>query len=241
VNEDEIQLGVLLSEGPAIIAVKPGVDGVLIEDGILNLQLHLVAEECIAAAAVNNHLAAHAHFLGSHIEADDRFFRAEIHVLDFDAFIHCRPQLVGVLKQHQVELAAIDVIGVFAVDAFLLALVESNVDVRFRINLVLILIFEAALKIHFIGALIFRRPGGAELMRKFGLFHLAEEIEIAKNPHSGRNERLPHVRTRKQLSFKNDAIDARFCQVRGSGAARGSAANDGNIKIRLGENQCIAP
>ena len=74
--------------------------------------------------------------LRAHVEADDGLFGTEIDPAYFDAFIHRRTQLVGVLQQHQIELAAIDVIGVFAIHAFLLAFVEPDVDVRLGVDLI---------------------------------------------------------------------------------------------------------
>ena len=61
-NEDVVPVIALLREHFAIVAIEPGVDRVLIEDLILNLELQLVAQEGVAAAGVDHHLRANAHF-----------------------------------------------------------------------------------------------------------------------------------------------------------------------------------
>src|SRR6266436_3644365 len=99
------------------------------------------------------------------------------------------------LQQHQIKLAAIDMVGVFPVDAFLLTLVKSDLHVRFRLDLVLIL--EAALKVHLVSALVLSGPGGSELVRELGFFHLDQEIEVAEHSHGGGNKRLANMRAGK--------------------------------------------
>src|ERR1700735_1289918 len=52
VDHDIVAVVVLPGEDPAIVALEPGVDGVLVEYGILHLEFELVSPESIAAAGV---------------------------------------------------------------------------------------------------------------------------------------------------------------------------------------------
>jgi hypothetical protein len=140
------------------------------------------------------------------------------------------------LQEHEIKFAAIHVVGIFAVDAFLLAFVESDFYVRLWLDV--ILIFETTLKVHFVSALIFGGPGGSELVRELGFFHLTQKIEIAENSHSGGNERLADVGAGKQLALKNYAIHSSLGKIGAHGRACGSPTNNGNVKIRFRKNQC---
>ena len=58
---------------------------------------------------------------------------AEVDARHFDAVINRGAELLRVLQQHQVELAAIHVVGIVSVfHTFLLPLFETDVDVVFR-------------------------------------------------------------------------------------------------------------
>ena len=85
---------------------------------------------------------------------------AQLGSLNIDAahahtFIHLGAKLVGVLQQHQVETAAVHVIGIVLADA-LLTLGEANVDVA---------IGRDAAEIHVVNLRVGgRRPGRAKLV-----------------------------------------------------------------------------
>ena len=86
-NVDVVFVGILLGEYLAVVIVEPGMYGVLIEDRVLHLQLQLVTKEGIAAAGVDHHFAVDVHFLGAHVEADDRTLGLEVHILDSHTFV----------------------------------------------------------------------------------------------------------------------------------------------------------
>ena len=133
VNVDVIQVRVALGENLAIVAVKPGVNGVLIEYRVFYFQLELVSEEGLAAAAIDNHLAVHAHFLRSDRKEDIRILGAEVNTRNFHAVVHGGAKGLRMLQEHQIELAAIHMVSVVAIlHAFLLALFEADIDVVIR-------------------------------------------------------------------------------------------------------------
>src|SRR4029077_9774060 len=63
VDVDVVQVRVAHREYLAIVAIEPGMNGVLVEYLILYLQLELVSKEGLASAAIDHHLAADIEFL----------------------------------------------------------------------------------------------------------------------------------------------------------------------------------
>ena len=189
VNVDIVEVGIALGEYFSVVTIEPGMDSVLVKHLILDLQLHLIAEESVAPARVHHHFRADVHFFRPHVEPNQGFLGTEIHGADFNAVIHGRAQLVGMLQQHKIELAAIDVIRVILVHASLLPLVETNVDIAIR---------SQAFKIVNIWSfLIVGCPHGSILMRKLCFFHLRKKIQVPEDPGGRRNERFAHVGPRK--------------------------------------------
>src|SRR5258706_5485866 len=71
VNENEVALSLLVgSHAAAVVAVEPGVDGVLVEVIVLNAPLHLVAYESLAPAGVDHDAASGAHLFLAHAVLD---------------------------------------------------------------------------------------------------------------------------------------------------------------------------
>ena len=105
-----------------------------------------------------------------------RLFGAEIDGGDSYAVVHSCAQLVGVLQQHQIELAAIDVVGVVPVDAGLLALFKADIDVAVG--------RQAVEAVNIGNFVVVGGPDSAELVRELRRFHLREKIEILE--HAGR-------------------------------------------------------
>src|ERR1051326_28442 len=164
VNIDVVEVRVPLGEDFAVVVAKPGVNGVLVENRILDFKLHLIAQEGVAAAGVHHHFGADVHFLRTHAETHQGLLGTEINRADFDAVINRRAQFVGVLQEHQIKLAAIHVVGVVFVDAGLLALVEPDVDVAIR--------GQALEVVNVRSLLVVSRPYRTVLVRELGSFHL---------------------------------------------------------------------
>ena len=235
-DEDVVAVVVFLGEDLAIVVVEPGVDGVLVEHGILHLELELVAQEGVAAAGVHHHLRADAHLfpVAPHGEAHHRLLGAEIDGVYPHAFVNRRAQLVGVLQQHQVELAAIHMVGVVLVDARLFALVKANVGMAIR---------GQALPSKLVGnlLLVVRSPDRAKLVRKLCLFHLRKKIEVFENARRRRDQRLADVRARKQLALKHDATHAGLGQIGSHGRPGRPTADNRDIEIWLSNHQGFIP
>src|ERR1700722_3781391 len=137
------------------------------------------------------------------------------------------------LQQHQVELAAVHVVGVIPVDARLFALVKAYVSMAIR---------SQTLPSQLVGnlLLVVRGPDCAKLVGKLCLFHLRKKIEVFEHARRSRDQRLADMRPRKQLALKHDATYASLGQVsahRGSGRP---SANNRDIEIRLAK-QCFVP
>jgi hypothetical protein len=133
--------------------------------------------------------------------------------------------MVGVLQEHEVELAAIYVVGVVAVlHTFLLALFKTNIDVVIR---------RQALEIVDIARiLIVGRPDRAEFVREFRCFHLRQEVEVFEYAGRRRNQGLAHMRPRKQLAFKDYALYSSLREVTTHARSGGASADNRYIKIR---------
>ena len=227
VDVDVIEVRVALREDFAIVAVKPGVDGVLIEHSIFDFQLELIAKESLAAAAIHNHLAVDTHFLGADVEVNIRILGAEIYASHFDAVVDSCSEFLRVLQQHQVELAAIHMVGIVSVlHTFLFSFLETDVHV--------VLGRQSLEVVNVSGIFVIGRPDSTELVRELGFFHLTDEIEVFEDTGGRRNQRLAHVRTWKQLAFEHDALDAGLRQVARHARSGRAASNNSYFKIGYG-------
>ena len=110
------------------------------------------------------------------------------------------------LQQHQVELAAVHMVGVILVDARLFPLVKANVGMAIR---------SQALPSQLVGnlLLVVRSPDRTKLVGELCLFHLGKKIEVFEDPRRRRDQRLADVRARKQLALKHHATYAGLGQV----------------------------
>src|SRR5579863_2016293 len=233
VNVNVVEVRIALGKDFAVVTIEPCVNGILVEHRILNLELHLIAQEGIAAAGIHYHFCADIHFLRTHVEADDGFLGAEVNRADLDTVVDRRAQFVGVLQQHQIKPAAIHMVSVVLVDAGLLALVEADVDIAIR---------SQSLKIVHVGDfVIVRGPHRAIFMRKLGCFHLRQEVQIPENSSRRRHKGLADVRPRKQLPLEYHATYASLGQVGGHRRSSWSSTNNSDIKIGLRNNQCCLP
>ncbi len=225
VDVDVVQIRVTLGENLAIVPVEPRVNGVLIEYGILHLQFELVAEEGLASAAVDDHLAVNTHLLRSDREEDFRILRSKIDARNLHTVVHGCAEIVRMLKQHQIELAAIHMVGIVAIlHAFLFALFESDIYV---------VIGSKALEIVDVTRiLIVGRPDGTKLVRELRGFHLRKEVEILEHASGRWNQRLAYVRARKQLAFEHDALRTSLRQIARHARSGGPSADNRYIKIR---------
>src|SRR3984957_11660017 len=137
------------------------------------------------------------------------------------------------LQQHQVELAAVHVVGVIPVDARLFALVKANVRMAIR---------SQTLPSQLVGIflLVVRGPDCAKLVGKLFFFHLREKIEVLEHACRSRDQRLTDMRPRKQLALKYDATYSGLGQISAHGGSGRSPANNRDIEIRLGNNHRFA-
>ena len=62
-------------------------DGEFLEVWIRLFEFEKVADDAVAPAAIDDHFGADAHFLRTHVEANDWFFGAEVDGTDLDPFI----------------------------------------------------------------------------------------------------------------------------------------------------------
>jgi hypothetical protein len=74
-------------------------------------------------------------------------------------------------------------------------------------------------------------------MREAGLLHLREEVQVAKNPRRGRDQRLAYVRPREELLLEDHALDSGFRQIRSHASAGGAAADDADVEIHVWRNR----
>src|ERR1700685_3940207 len=117
----------------AIEPVEPRVNGILIEDRVLDLELELTAEHRVPAACVDHDVGAETDFLAPERKVDRRVLPVgQVDPRYANAFVHRGSELVGMLQKEQVEFGAINVIRVVAVDSQLRSLFKSNVGVGFR-------------------------------------------------------------------------------------------------------------
>src|SRR5579859_6541082 len=126
-DEDKLQLRRISGHQTAIIAFKPGVQGILVKHRILDAQLELISEHGTPSTRVHNHANRGTGLLISNRKMDawsSRF--REIHILHPHSFVDGRPKMVSMLEEKQVELAAIDMEGVVAVHACLCAFAKAN-------------------------------------------------------------------------------------------------------------------
>ena len=131
------------------------------------------------------------------------------------------------LQQHQVKLAAIHVVGIVSVlHTFLFSFLETDVHVVFR--------REALEIVNISGIFVIGGPDRTELVRELGFFHLTEEIQVLEHAGGRRNQRLAYVRTREQLAFEHDALDAGLRQVARHARSGRAASNNSYFKIGYG-------
>ena len=82
------------------------------------------------------------------------------------------------------------------------------------------------------GFLIVGGPDRAELVRKFRFFHLRKEAEIFEYAGGRWNQRLADVRAGKQFAFEHHALHASLGQIARHARSGRAAADNGYIKIR---------
>jgi hypothetical protein len=159
----------------------------------------------------------------------------EVNAVDADALVHLGTKLIGMLQQHQVELAAVHMVGVVLANARLLTLRESDINVA---------IGRDAAEVHVINLGVrSSSPRSAELVGKLRFFHLRQEVEIFE--HAGRRwyQRLSYVLPRHQFPLKNNAVHAGFRQI--CGHARTCRAASKNTYFKVGHGRihscCFLP
>src|SRR5713101_6289126 len=210
----------------AVVSLEPGVDGVLVEYRVADLELELVAEECLASAGVHHHARAEIHLPFAHLELDAWAGFRKVHASHTYTFVDGCAQLTCVVEQQIVELAAVHMIGVVLVDAGLFPLAEP--DVRAAIRL------EAVKVVRKAGGII--GGGGpccAVLPWKLVAFHLLQETQLLEDAGRSGNQRFADVRSREQFAFQDDGIDACLCQVSSHAGPRRSAPDDRDVEVHF--------
>ena len=148
-------------------------NGVLVENLVLNAPLHLIAHYGIAARGVHHDAAGGFHFLLAHRVLHTGMVRiAEIHAGHADSFVNLSAEFVGMLKQHQVEFAAIHVVCVVLTHA-LFALGEADVHMAIR---------RDSAEIHVVNFGVGSSgPGRTQLVWELRFFHLRQEIKVLED------------------------------------------------------------
>ena len=126
------------------------------------------------------------------------------------------------LEQHQVELAAIHMVGVVLAHA-LFAFGEADVHMAIRGD---------SAKIHVVNLCVgSRSPGRAQLVRKLRFLHLWKEIEVFEHSSRRRDQRLSYVFPRHELLLEHHAVNAGFRQIGGHARSSGATSNNSYFKI----------
>ena len=159
------------------------------------------------------------------VKIDFRILRSKIDARNLHTVIHGGAEIVRVLQEHQIELAAIHMVGVVAIlHAFLLALFETDVNVVVR---------SQALEIVDVsGILIVGRPDRTKLVRELRRFHLRKEVEILEHASGRWNQGLAHVRPRKEFALEHYALHSSLREITPHARSGGPSADNRYIKIR---------
>jgi len=201
------------------------VEGVLIEDRVVDLELQLVAEHSVASAGVDDHPDLAVHLRSTHAEADTDVVLGEVDAADPHSLVDFRAQLVRVLKQQGIELASVHVVRVVLADAGLLAFREA--ELRELDGLELVPVVRIARSV------VAGRPGGSVLPRKFRFLHDGEEIQVTKDARGRWNEGLADVRAWERVLARRRRRTPGLGQIRSHRCARGSATDDADVEARF--------
>ena len=210
-----------------IIIVKPGMDRILVKDGILYAQFELVAQERASSACVNNHTYIHAYISVTHCKVNlwSSWLR-EISTLYADTLVNSGSKLVSMLQEHQVKLASVHVKGIVAINTglFPLLIFDAYMAIGFQT-------FKA---ISIDRAFPIRRPGRPIFSGEPRLIHLLKETNLFKDPSRSGHERFSYMRSWEQITFKHDARETGFCHVGCRTRSCRAATNNTNIKVEMG-------
>jgi hypothetical protein len=170
--------------------VVPGVYGVLVEDGVVDLQPELAAEHGAAAAGVHDHPAREVHLL----LPDPRPHAARVavvveqHLADLHALVDLGAEPLGMFQHQQVQLAAVDVVGVVLVHALLRELLEPD-GVLLAVE---------------------RVPRRPVLVDEPLALQYREEVQFLEDPGRRGDHRLPDVGPGMNGTFEDQVLDPAF-------------------------------
>ena len=194
-----------VAPGVAIGAFPVGPDGALVEHRVPDPEAHLVLEQAVLSAGVDDHLGAHL-TIGATLRTDrdaDRAVVLEQDLDDANAFVHVDAVLARVVQHHLVELAAHHLPRLGALVRLVVPEVERRRELPVGVR-----------ELH------------AVLLDEAARLHLRQHVEPLEHPVRLGNERLADVKPRKALAFEQLHAHALLRQQRRHGRSGGSTADD---------------